>query len=203
MASDFIATINEQVARIARATVRLPESKMQDKGDMPEGDYNDLAANSNTTDYRLMDRHNVVITGRTSPIEVCDILTLQRQLICVKRKFSSATLSHLFSQGETAGTLLVDSAEFRKAVREKLQEEPPAFAKLFDDQTFRAADFEIVHAIIADWQGDKLVDRLPFFSKVNLVNRLRHLRRIGYSVTYAPIGIAPRMPASRTSRGRK
>jgi len=67
-----------------------------------------------------------------------------------------------------------------------------AFAELFDERTFRAADFEIVYGIIAQWRGnEQLVDRLPFFSKVNLVNRARRLRRIGYSVTYSPIGVRP------------
>ena len=132
----------------------------------------------------------VVISGKTSPIEVCDLLTAQRQLVHVKRKFSSATLSHLFSQGETSGVLLVDSSSFRAALRKKIQNDPAQFTQLFTDAAFRAGDFEIVYAIVGEWQGVGLADRLPFFSKVNLLRRARQLRRTGFRVTYAAIGVS-------------
>lgn len=189
VATDFVAEVNERLGAIGLSTVVLPDSQSVDGAEITEGEYNLLAANSRA-DYLLMDQRNVVISGKTSPIEVCDLLTMHRQLVHVKRKFSSATLSHLFSQGETSGLLLVDSSDFRAALREKMKNDPPAFGQLFSDASFRAGDFEIVYAMVGGWEGRGLADRLPFFSKVNLLSRARQLRRIGFRVTYAAIGVS-------------
>lgn len=189
VATDFVAEVNERLTAIGLSTVNLPDSQLVNGKEITESEYNILAAGS-STDYLLMDQRNVVISGKTSPIEVCDLLTTQRQLVHVKRKFSSATLSHLFSQGETSGMLLVDSSGFRAALRKKLQNDPARFTQLFTDAAFRAGDFEIVYAIVGEWQGLGLADRLPFFSKVNLLRRARQLRRIGFRVTHAAIGVS-------------
>lgn len=188
VAADFVAAVNQRLAAMELSAVVLPDSHFEGGKEVDEGQYNVLAA-STSDDFLLMDKRNVVVSGKTSPIEVCDLLTMQRQLVHVKRKFSSATLSHLFSQGETSGVLLVDSAEFRAAVRNKIQHDPAGFGEMFGP-AFRPGDFEIVYAIVGDWQGGGLVDRLPFFSKVNLLNRARQLRRMGYRVTYAAVGVS-------------
>jgi uncharacterized protein (TIGR04141 family) len=187
--ADFVTEVNERLTGVGLSTVVLPDSQIVNGKEISESDYNILAAGS-SSDYLLMDQRNVIISGKTSPIEVCDLLTMERQLVHVKRKFSSATLSHLFSQGETAGVLLVDSSEFRAALRTKVHNDPAGFEQQFTDAAFRAGDFEIVYAIVGDWKGDGLADRLPFFSKVNLLNRARHLRRMGYRVSYAAIGVS-------------
>ena len=198
VATDYVEALNERLRIIVPSRVALPDSQLSNGEDISEGDYNVLAANS-SGNYLLMDKHNVITARKTSPIEVCDLLTMDRQLVHVKRKFSSATLSHLFSQGETSGRLLVDSSEFRAAVRAKIPATSVQFRQLFDEGRFRAGDFEIVYGIIADWGGGGLADRLPFFSKVNLWHRAQQLRRIGYNVTYAAIQIAQGAPGSAGS----
>ena len=186
---DFVDTVDAHVGTIEPSDIVLPVSRAAEGKEITEGDYNILAANSSAS-FLLMDKRNVITAGKTSPIEVCDLLTLDRQLVHVKRKFSSATLSHLFSQGETSGVLLVDSPEFRAAARGRMPPGSDHFARLLSDDSFRAGNFEIVYAIIGAWGGGGLVERLPFFSKVNLWHRSRQLRRIGYRVTYSAIEIA-------------
>ncbi len=182
VSAGYLAQIDAQLALLPSSSVKLPASTAGEA----EGTYNERAV-ATSQSYFCLDKKTVVVATRTSPIEVCDVLTTSGQLVHVKRKFSSATLSHLFSQGETSGVLLVDSAEFRAAVRQKLKNAPDTFAALFDDALFRAGNLEVVYAIAGDWKGGGLADRLPFFSKINLLRRAQSLRRMGYRVTYSAI----------------
>ena len=81
--------------------VEMPNSVRRKDDDshseIAEGEYNAIAAK--VGQRVLMDKQTVTIPGKTSAIEVCDVLTDNRQLIHVKRKFSSNALSHLFGQG--------------------------------------------------------------------------------------------------------
>jgi uncharacterized protein (TIGR04141 family) len=187
VATDYLAHVDEQLQAIPLSAIVLPSSKIIDGTEISEGEYNVLAAESSDR-YLLMDKRNVTIASRTSPVEVCDVLTLDGQLVHVKRSFSSATLSHLFSQGEISGVLLDQSPEFRGALRNKIAGDPPEYGALFADAAFRAGDFEIVYAIVGQWNdGAALSERLPFFSKVNLLKRASNLRRSGYKISFSRI----------------
>jgi uncharacterized protein (TIGR04141 family) len=59
---------------------------------------------------------------QTISVEVCDVLTANRQLIHVKLKFGSRDLSHLFSQGFVSATLLQSDSVFREATHKKIKE---------------------------------------------------------------------------------
>lgn len=54
-----------------------------------------------------------------SSIEVCDILTKDKELIHVKKNGSSSNLSHLFNQAAVSGETLLDS-KFRKEANNKI-----------------------------------------------------------------------------------
>ena len=127
--------------------------------------------------------------GRTSPIEVCDILTRGRQLIHVKRKFSSSALSHLFDQGYVSAELLIDSEAYRATVRDKIGNANPDFQRLFPENGVVAADWEVVYAIIGPWNNQPPSAKLPFFSKINLRDSRRRLRRMGFKVTLASVPV--------------
>jgi uncharacterized protein (TIGR04141 family) len=191
---EFLTALNTEIGLIAESTVSMPQSL----GNKKEEEYNEDAASS-SDDYLLLDKQTVRITSKTSPIEICDVLTANKQMIHVKRKLSSSSLSHLFSQGFVSGDLLVSSEDYRKecvqkinAAAEKRKPGNEAYRNKFnfiEKDSVKPAEIEIVYAIVAKWNGRSLVESLPFFSKVNLRRLGRDLRKLGYSVKYLKIDV--------------
>lgn len=188
---DYLEALDAFVGGVPISHATLPASVRIPQGgelvEIDEGAYNLRAAASDAS-FLLLDKKTVIVEGKTSAIEVCDILTLDRQLIHVKRKFSSSALSHLFAQGYVSSELFVDNPAYRSAVRRKIGTSHAGFRDLISETGFVAADFEVVYGIIGDW-GAHTLTRLPFFSKVNLRKHVRTLRRFGFAVTYLPIQV--------------
>ena len=125
-------------------------------------------------------RQLVAIDGRTSPIEVCDILTSDGELIHVKPKHNSSTLSHLFAQGVVSAELVLTSGQFRERALAKINEaivacggdlDPHDAASLrsaFEAQP-RPGALRVVYAIAALWDGKPLARVLPFFSSARSI----------------------------------
>ena len=190
--SNFLKALDKEIKGIPESTADLPASP----GDKPEGDYNEDAANYSDT-HLLLDKKTVQINSKTSPIEICDVLTAKKQMIHVKRKLSSSSLSHLFSQGYVSSELLVINEDYRNACVEKIDE--AAEKRMPGDETYRnqfnfiqtkkiyPSEIEVVYAIVAKWKDRSLEEALPFFSKVNLRRFGRELRRMGYRVTFSKI----------------
>ena len=176
-----------------------------------EGDYNEKTAKKDAA-LLLLDKRTVNVTGRTTPIEICDLLKIDQagqenkkcRLIHVKRKLNSSSLSHLFAQGSVSADLLWRSRDYRDKVLEKIEEEEGKktsptkasgstdyegdFSEPFKDVT-NPPKTEVVYAIIADWKNRSLADALPFFSKVNLRRHINYLHLIGFNVSIAPINV--------------
>lgn len=118
-------------------------------------------------------------------IEFCDLLSDQKQLIYVKRKTRSATLSHLFAQGAVAAQVFLQDGAARKQMRDELAKmtKNAKFVNLIPDEPTRPSppDYEILYAIISK-PVNNWPDALPFFSQVNLMQNARLLRGLGYQV---------------------
>lgn len=149
----------------------------------------------------------VRLTSRTTPIEICDLLTSSGSLIHVKRKLNSSSLSHLFSQGLVSADLMLMSEEFRKKVHQRIRSlehqraAVNSFSRLFSvGKGISPSAFTVVYAIIARWKQKSLSEALPFFSKVNLRRCAQDLRRMGYAVAYSQIPEAAKS-AKRSSGG--
>jgi len=167
---------------------RLPAARQNSTEDA----YNKQACTIDTN--LLLDKQTVRLNSRTTPIEICDILTSRKDLIHVKRKLNSSSLSHLFAQGLVSADLLLMNGEFRKKARQRIaglerqRRLGNRFSRLLPlDRGITAQDFTVVYAIIAKWKGKSLVEALPFFSKVNLRRYAQDLKRMGYAVAYAQI----------------
>ena len=188
---DYLAQLDLDIDDIPESGVALPPSvRVMTNGELKEiaeGPYNEIAAGP--ANHLLLDKKTVVIPGRTSPIEVCDVLTLDRRLVHVKRKFSSSSLSHLFGQGYVSSELLVDSSLYREEIRQKIGGANPAFRDLFSLDNAVASEWEVVYAIVGPWAGGTAAEKLPFFAKVNLRSHARRLRRMGFSVTLARVPV--------------
>lgn len=196
VANNYRLEIDTFIQSMEESDKDLPDSV----GDMNEGPYNELAANS-APNYLLLDKRTVRISTNTSSIEICDVLSDDNHFIHVKRKLGSSTLSHLFSQGYVSSDLLLMSREFREKVLLEIQaaerdradqENDPGFIGRFSTINLSGIapdDFEVVYAVIAKWDGKDLVEALPFFSKVNLRRFVEDLRRIGFNVSYKRVQI--------------
>lgn len=96
----------------------------------------------------------------------------------MKNKGQSAQLSHLFAQGKISAECFVSDEEYRKQISDIALQRfgVPAF-----DYTKKplSNEFEVIYAIIDDADTD-LVDKLPFFSKVNLMLTTQDLDRMHF-----------------------
>src|SRR6266481_5452394 len=126
--------------------------------------------------------------GGRSVIEICDLLSLDRDFIHVKAKTKSSTLSHLFAQGTTSAQAFRD-ARFRQLAAAVC---PATHQQLFTAPDIRVADHAITFAVITRFEG-AVKDALPFFSKQSLVNATRTLRDMGYRVytKKIPVSLPP------------
>jgi uncharacterized protein (TIGR04141 family) len=191
VATDFVKKTDAGFAKIPQSKLKLPEYKGNG-----EGAYNASVAAAEPAQYALLDdKHKVMHGGGHGQVEVCDLLSMDRELIHVKIYSKSSVISHLFAQGFVSGQLIQVDAEFRKKVIAKLK---GPFAKLLEAHAKPAQDqFTVVYAVISDVPG-KLY--LPFFSRVNLNNTTKVLRGFGYKVellkiswdsTYAKTAVIP------------
>lgn len=177
----FQKAVEKYFTSLPRKTFAPPFMQYAHTG---EGPYNEAVCAASPLTYRMLDRRLVQFGGTYDKIEVCDILKVAPagastgfEFIHVKRGRSSATLSHLFSQGLVASTLLVRENTFVAEVNKQLA--PSAGALL--PNKFSARGNEIVYAIIDGPAGTSL--DIPFFSKVTLQNCSKSISAFGYSVS--------------------
>jgi uncharacterized protein (TIGR04141 family) len=151
-----------------------------------EGKYNQSVCDNFPGQYALLDDDNKIFHGGGhGQVEVCDIFSINKQLIHVKIYGKSSVFSHLFSQGFVSGQLLQLDTEFRKKVKEKLDS---PFSELVNVATRPMKnEFTIIFAVISDSPGEDL--HLPFFSRVNLNNAWKVLRGFGYNVELPKIKV--------------
>lgn len=156
-----------------------------------EGDYNIRAATEHG--YFLLDKKLVKTDRATSSIELCDLLTPDKQLVHVKhRKGGSAGLSHLFAQGGVAAEIMLGDKAFRKKARTVLRSVNQAAGDLIPLDNLKSIDYEIVFLILGE-DSATLKKNLPFFSKVNLSKTYENLTQRGFRVSIAGAQMTPRV----------
>jgi len=178
---DYSTQIADRVREIATRTIHLPDAKTNEK----EEAFNSRVAKQ--LGHALLDRKLARCANTTSPIEVCDFLTADRQLVHVKKKTRSATLSHLFAQGVVSAEALLTDGAFREDAREFIQEVRPALVDLVPHGRPAPDQYEVAYVVITHrLNGWPLT--LPFFSQVNLCNAARRLGQLGYNVSLTAVG---------------
>jgi len=169
----YYERVNNFVNNIPVSELKLPVCPRN----MNEGDYNEMAADSNA-DYCIMDKQMTSVERGQKKIEACDLFTRNNQFIHVKNRGQSSQLSHLFAQGLVSAECFMDDKYFRQQVSERLEEKfgSPSFD--FNIKP-NSNQFEVVYAIIAPSKKGN-TQALPFFSKVNLMNTVNSLERMHY-----------------------
>jgi uncharacterized protein (TIGR04141 family) len=149
-----------------------------------EGAYNEAVEVQNADVYAMLDRENFYPNNATSSIEFCDLFSTGGHLIHVKKRTSSGTLSHLFSQGSVSSDLFLQDPQLRNAIRQRLIElDKPAHAALIPADRPTSANYEVVYAIIAGAGQAGWPPPLPFFSSVNLMHHARRVQNLGFNVS--------------------
>lgn len=144
-----------------------------------EGDYNERAAAE--LGAKLLDKCIVRYGPGSDQFEVCDILTQADQLIHVKRKTQSATLSHLFNQGLNSAQMLAYHSDFRLAAQAEGKKKGVDLSREFPAESIRPWDFEVVYAIVAKANAN-WPNSLPFFSQLSLAEAADSVQRLGYRI---------------------
>lgn len=191
----FISRISETLDSVQISALAFPSVEVWDEEGKSkiesEGDYNTRAAEVHG--YFLLDKQLVKTDRTTSSIELCDLLTPEKQLVHVKhRKGGSAGLSHLFAQGSVAAEIMLGDKAFRKKARTVLRRVNPAAGDLVPLEAPKSADYEIVFLILGE-DSATLKQNLPFFSKVNLSKAFESLTQRGFRVSIAGAPITPRL----------
>lgn len=170
----FYNQVNDYIkSNVPMANIKLPDCPK----DKEEADYNKMVADGDEN-YCLMDKHMVSVENGPKKIEACDLFTRDKKMIHVKNKGQSAQLSHLFSQGKVSAECFTSDANFRKQVSDEIR-------KKFGDSVFdyrqkpQSNEFEVIYAII-DKKESSLEEKLPFFSKVNLMMTAQELDRMHF-----------------------
>lgn len=171
--------VQEFLSTLPEAEIDLPNSSRKEY----ESNYNDRVPQYNNSIITLDMKYG----DEKEKIEFCDLMSLNRQFIHVKPWKSSSTLSHLFSQGTIAGTLLLEDGKFRRNIKEKIRSIDPNFDYI-EENSLDPSTYEIIFAII--YKEDVTpVDRIPFFSKINLMHNAKILMRMRYKVSVKQIKI--------------
>lgn len=179
--SNFADEIDSFVTNLHSTSIAFPNAQDGQR----EGVYNTAMVDATPNTYALLDLEPFTPTGAVTPIEFCDILSSDRKIIHVKKRSSSATLSHLFSQGSVSAELFLQDPDLREQVHQKLIFlGKTAHAQLITHTPPPiAAHFEVVYAIIARTDQHGLSRRLPFFSAVNLTHHARRMQNLGFHVS--------------------
>lgn len=149
-----------------------------------EEDYNEFVVAS-FGNVELMDKKFVKIGGPHDKLEFCDLIKDNNEFIHVKYYRSSATLSHLFSQGFVASEAFIGDPDFRKRLNDKL---PKSSKLVCTDSRPDPSKYKIIYAVATNREIPK---ELPFFSKVTLKNALKTLKTLNYSVSISAINVDP------------
>lgn len=177
--ASFIEEIDKKLANTRTSAITLPQYSFAN-----ESEYNSHTSKS-TPGVHLMDKNNIKTGGPYDKIEFCDLIFGTNNFVHVKYYRSSATLSHLFSQGAVAAEIFLKDEDFRRRLNLKL---PPHVALADTATRPDPSSYTITYAIAT---SKALPKELPFFSKVTLKNAISHLDALGFNVELTGISLDP------------
>ena len=172
----FETQIKKEYSTIDIYETELPNYKSNGRKTYTENEYNEDLAEM--LEAALIHKVGEIPFGggKGNKIEVCDILTKNKDLMHIKKSGGSPLLSHLFNQATVSAEALLDS-EFRTKYNTKLQEK--GFGSYIDND-FKSNNYTIVLGIIS--KGKEPRPNIPFFSKVAIRYAAKTLSNLGYNV---------------------
>ena len=183
IAQDYVTQVIQELSSIEdHPNLVLPDALPDEN----ESVYNKRVFDESAGALAHLDRKMVMYGGGQSSVEICDLLSLDRNFIHVKAKTKSSALSHLFAQGLVSGQVMREP-KFRELALKKCEE--TSHHHLFSNENFQPSEHDVTYAIITSAEIP-IKNALPFFSKQSLVNAARELRNMGYKVWIKKIPIA-------------
>lgn len=168
----FAARIREQVAKVPEAQIVFP---LHHEGRTRTSTTSALPRRWETL---LLDGQNIPIGGGANRIEFCDIAFHDRTLVHAKKRSSSSTLSHLWSQATVAFDALLGDPEFRGRLRERIRDLDDTYEGIADDG-LTGSDYQVIYLVLGVEEGIAAWEALPFFSQVALAQAVRTSRQHG------------------------
>lgn len=182
---DFAKSIDEQIDAISDLTAKLnlPDwdaaaMKADQSDSTAEGSYNILAAATNG--YALMDKQMLYLRP-PEKIEICDLLTPDGELLCVKSASSSAMLSHLVAQTVVSAATWGDAKYQSHLAKFWNSLHPGAQLPARKEATFVLT--------VATPKPGPLSKSLFFFTKVQIANSIDQITRGEFNVAIAKIAM--------------
>lgn len=186
---NYVIAVQRRIDRLPDMTRKLKLATWNLNAQGDEEAYNQHLGRKRG--WKVLDRKNFPIERPNQKVEICDLLTPDKQLLCVKRMTKSSTLSHLFAQGLVSADLLVNNAEgYQDRVIEYLTELRPR-------ATFGSREEWTVVYAIATSNTARLSKSLYFFSKVGLDRTAKQLGSLGVKVALARVPLVAKRPRSR------
>jgi len=176
--ADYVAGVNRRIDRIPDLSTSL-DLPVWDKTTHPEEeDYNELV--STEKDWLNQDQQFIQVGG--AQIEACDVLTPERQFLCVKEGSTSSKLSHLFAQASGSADLLARHAPFETEIRARYTAEWPL--RDYDGQPLPTFVFVIARGAAQPLFGKMLL------SKINALEHARRIKELGFNVSVCKATLA-------------
>ncbi len=180
VASSFDDQISKYIEGISKKTIALPDCKEEWlKEKEKEKKYVEEAAK--VTDLMSLHTKNFTIGG--DQVEPCDLLHRKGALVHVKIWRQSSTFSHLLAQGAISAESLLRYSGFREHVVASATKHNAEIKALFPTDGFVTSKLDVVLTLVSKQ------DKLPFFSRLNLMREGQRIQRLGYKVTYQRIQV--------------
>lgn len=192
VAPNLVDEVDRYLEALPAARTTLPDACKNEN----EGDYN-TRTRALSKDLILLDKKLARPEGATSSVEFCDLMSADAELIHVKRKSRSATLSHLFAQGNISASTLIGDGAFRGSVRAKLSElagdDADRWLNLIPESgsPVERNRYTVHFAVLTNSKGDG-TRWLPFFSKLNLMQTAKQIQSLGPTVVVSRVPVVDR-----------
>jgi len=168
--SDELKRLEREIELSAEKEINIGLKKYNHQN---EGNYNEV--NEISGKFFLMDKK--LVDG----IELCDLYSINRDFLHIKRYGGSSCLSHLFNQGIVSAQLWFSDRSFRANAKQKLKE---PFLLLNPEAPVNPSDYAVKYGIISK-RGHRF--KLPKFSLIAYKGVKTILEKMGYKVNIVKI----------------
>ncbi len=190
--ADYLKRIDSRLNAIDGAGISRPDFDPREH----EGDYNDRLAR-HAVGRAMLDVQFAYFEDEAGKVEICDVFTIERDFVHVKRDFEADALSHLFAQGAVSADLFNYRPQYRERLRQLLKDHP-TLADVVPAGTPEPGSFRVAFGIISE-QPDRVPLDLPVFSRVHLAQMADLIERSGFRITV--FGIRTRVGARPAADG--